>query len=99
MKGKRILALIVAILVLAGTGYGFWRWGNSPKESPYVTMPVQRGNITQVVSSTGTLQAVITVLVGSQISGTIDKLFADFNTKVKAGEVVDKMNKEKLQED
>ena len=96
MKGKRIFALIVAILVLAGTGYGFWRWGSSPKESPYVTMPVQRGNLTQVVSSTGTLQAVITVLVGSQISGTIDKLFADFNTKVKAGEVVAQLNQDKF---
>ena len=96
MKGKRIFALIVAILVLAGTGYGFWRWGSSPKESPYVTMPVQRGNVTQVVSSTGTLQAVITVLVGSQISGTIDKLFADFNTKVKAGQVVAQLNQDKF---
>ena len=96
MKGKRIFALLVAILVLAGTGYGFWRWGSSPKESPYVTMPVQRGNVTQVVSSTGTLQAVITVLVGSQISGTIDKLFADFNTKVKAGEVVAQLNQDKF---
>jgi HlyD family secretion protein len=96
MKGKRIFALIVAILVLAGTGYGFWRWGNSPKESPYVTMPVQRGNVTQVVSSTGTLQAVITVLVGSQVSGTIDKLFADFNSKVKAGQVVAQLNQDKF---
>jgi HlyD family secretion protein len=96
MKGKRIFALIVAILVLAGTGYGFWRWGNSPKESPYVTVPVQRGNVTQVVSSTGTLQAVVTVLVGSQISGTIDKLFADFNTKVKAGQVVAQLNQDKF---
>jgi HlyD family secretion protein len=96
MKGKRIFALIFAILVLAGTGYGFWRWGGSPKESPYVTMPVQRGNLTQVVSSTGTLQAVITVLVGSQISGTIDKLFADFNTKVKAGQVVAQLNQDKF---
>jgi HlyD family secretion protein len=96
MKGKRIFALVAAILVLAGTGYGFWRWGSSPKESPYVTMPVQRGNVTQVVSSTGTLQAVVTVLVGSQISGTIDKLFADFNTKVKAGEVVAQLNQDKF---
>jgi HlyD family secretion protein len=96
MKGKRIFALIVAILVLAGTGYGFWRWGNSPKESPYVTTLVQRGNVTQVVSSTGTLQAVVTVLVGSQISGTIDKLFADFNTKVKAGQVVAQLNQDKF---
>jgi HlyD family secretion protein len=96
MKGKRIFALVAAILVLAGTGYGFWRWGSSPKESPYVTTPVQRGNVTQVVSSTGTLQAVVTVLVGSQISGTIDKLFADFNTKVKAGEVVAQLNQDKF---
>jgi HlyD family secretion protein len=96
MKGKRIFALVAAILVLAGTGYGFWRWGSRPKESAYVTMPVQRGNVTQVVSSTGTLQAVITVLVGSQISGTIDKLFADFNTKVKAGEVVAQLNQDKF---
>ena len=56
MKGKRIIVLIGAILVLAGTGYGFWRWGSSPKESPYVTVQVQRGNVTQVVSSTGTLR-------------------------------------------
>ena len=96
MKGKRIFALVAAILVLAGTGYGFWRWGSRPKESAYVTMPVQRGNVTQVVSSTGTLQAVITVFVGSQISGTIDKLFADFNTKVKAGEVVAQLNQDKF---
>ena len=40
------------------------------------------------LSSTGTLQAVVTVQVGSQVSGTIDKLFADFNTKVNAGQVV-----------
>jgi len=96
MKGKRILALIVAMLVVAGTGYGFWRWGSGPKESPYVTMPVQRGNISQVVSSTGTLQAVVTVQVGSQVSGTIDKLFADFNTKVKAGQVVAQLNQDKF---
>ena len=34
MKGKRIFALIVAILVLAGTGYGFWRWGSAPRSHP-----------------------------------------------------------------
>jgi HlyD family secretion protein len=96
MKGKRILLPVVAILVLAGTGYGFWRWGNSPNESPYVTMPVQRGNISQVVSSTGTLQAVVTVLVGSQVSGTIDKLFADFNSKVTKDQIIAQLNQDKF---
>jgi HlyD family secretion protein len=96
MKHKRIFSLLGATLVLTGTGYGYWRWGSSPKESPYVTMPVQRGNINQVVASTGTLQAVVTVIVGSQVSGTIDKLFADFNTKVKAGQVVAQLNQDKF---
>jgi HlyD family secretion protein len=96
MTHKRISLFLIAILLLASTGYGFWRWRSSPKESPYVTMPVQRGNITQAVSSTGTLQAVVTVLVGSQVSGTIDKLFADFNTKVKAGQVVAQLNQDKF---
>lgn len=96
MKGKRVFLLLIALLLVAGTGYGFWRWGNGRKEVPYVTVPVQRGNITQVVSSTGTLQAVVTVLVGSQVSGTIDKLFADFNTKVKAGQIVAQLNQDKF---
>ena len=95
MKRKRML-LIVALLLLAGTGYGFWRIGSGAKESPYISMPVQRGDVTQVVSSTGTLQAVVTVLVGSQVSGTIDKLFADFNTKVKAGQIVTQLNQDKF---
>ena len=82
MKGKRILLPVVAILVLAGTEVRLLALGNSRQQvSLHVTMPVQRGNISQVVSSTGTLQAVVTVLVGSQVSGTIDKLFADFNSK------------------
>ena len=96
MRGKRFFLLVIAILVVAGTGYGFWRWGSSPKESPYVTVPAKRGDVTQVVSSTGTLQAVVTVQVGSQVSGTIEKLFADFNSKVKSGQVVAQLNQDKF---
>lgn len=77
-------------------GVGFWQLGDGAKEPPYVTTPAQKGNITQVVSSTGTLQAVITVQVGSQVSGTIEKLFADFNTKVKAGQIVAQLNQDKF---
>jgi HlyD family secretion protein len=59
-------------------------------------VPVSRGNVRQVVSSTGTLQAVVTVQVGSQVSGTIEKLLADFNTKVNAGQVVAQLNQDKF---
>ncbi|HEU4343730.1 MAG TPA: efflux RND transporter periplasmic adaptor subunit [Candidatus Binatia bacterium] len=96
MKAKKFLLTFVPLLLLGGMGYGFWRFGNNANESPYVTVPVTRGNITQAVSSTGTLQAVVTVQVGSQVSGTIEKLFADFNTKVKAGQVVAQLNQDKF---
>ncbi len=51
-------------------------------------MPVTRGAITQAVTATGTLNPVVNVQVGSQVSGNIQKLFVDFNSKVKAGDVV-----------
>jgi HlyD family secretion protein len=54
----------------------------------YQTAPVTRGPITQTVTATGTLNPVVNVQVGSQVSGNVQKLFADFNSKVKAGDVV-----------
>jgi HlyD family secretion protein len=54
----------------------------------YQTAPVTRGPLTQLVTATGTLNPVVNVQVGSQVSGNIQKLFADFNSKVKAGDVV-----------
>src|SRR5712672_1526299 len=54
----------------------------------YQTATVTRGAITQAVTATGTLNPVVNVQVGSQVSGNIVKLFVDFNSKVKAGDVV-----------
>src|SRR5437868_5622290 len=54
----------------------------------YQTATVTRGPITQLVTATGTLNPVVNVQVGSQVSGNIAKLFADFNSEVKAGQVV-----------
>ena len=54
----------------------------------YQTATVTRGPITQAVTATGTLNPVVNVQVGSQVSGNIQKLFVDFNSKVKAGQVV-----------
>jgi HlyD family secretion protein len=96
MNRKRILLIILTILVLAGTGYGFRLWSQGAKESPYISADVQKGNVTQVVTATGSLSAVITVQVGSQVSGAIDKLFADFNSKVKKDQVVAQINQDKF---
>ena len=88
MRFKKTIIAIVLLMAAGGAGYAYWRMGNEPKEPAYLTTPVAKANIRQVVSSTGTLQAVTTVLVGSQVSGTIAKLNADFNSKVKKGQVV-----------
>ena len=96
MKRKKVLLTTAALLLAGGAGFAYWRMGGDSVEAPFVTTPVQRGNITQVVSSTGTLQAGVTVQVGSQVSGTIVKLFANFNSKVKAGEVVAQLNQDKF---
>jgi len=88
MKFKRSIITVVLLLAAAGAAYAYWRMGSAPKEPAYLTAPVTKANIRQVVSSTGTLQAVTTVLVGSQVSGTIAKLNADYNSKVTKGQVV-----------
>lgn len=96
MKRTRVVVIAVAFCLAGLAGVAFWRFGNGGQESPYMTTPVQKGDITQVVTATGSLSAVITVQVGSQISGTIEKLNADFNSKVKAGQVVAQLNQDKF---
>jgi HlyD family secretion protein len=96
MKLKKLVFTVVALFLVGGAGFAYWRMGNSTKESPYLTVMVSRGNVRQVVSSTGTLQAVVTVIVGSQVSGTIAKLSADFNTKVTKGQVVAELDQSKF---
>jgi len=77
-------ALLVALLV-AG-----WYWWNGDQQPPvtYKTAKIERGTVAQVVTATGTINPVITVQVGSQVSGIIQALFADFNSVVKAGQVM-----------
>lgn len=62
--------------------------GNTEKQSDYVTLNISHGDLRQVVSATGEIQPVNTVNVGSQVSGTIDNLYVDFNTKVKKGDLL-----------
>ena len=87
-SNSRKLIFILALLLIAGGG-GWWYWKQqSATEVTYQTIPVTRGDITQAVTATGTLNPVLNVQVGSQISGNIQKLFADYNSPVKAGQVV-----------
>ena len=88
MKYKKPIITVIFLLAVGSAAYAYWRFGSETKEPTFLTAQVTRANIRQVVSSTGTLQAVTTVLVGSQVSGTIAKLNADYNSKVKKGQIV-----------
>jgi HlyD family secretion protein len=82
-----MIATLVALLVAGGGAW--WWWTARGAEAPqYQTALVTRGALTQVVTATGQLNPVVSVQVGSQISGIIQKLFADFNSQVKAGQVI-----------
>ena len=84
---KRPLPLAVAILALLLAGLLFSRCRSSSGRR-FQTVAVSRGPITQAVTATGTLNPVQNVQVGSQVSGNIQKLFVDFNSAVKAGQVI-----------
>lgn len=89
-KPRRLWLPLVALLVLALAAVAGWRaWQESHKPvSPYRTARVTRGDLVQTVSATGTLNPVLVVSVGTQVSGTVKKLYVDFNSQVKAGQVL-----------
>jgi HlyD family secretion protein len=77
---------VVSVLAVAGIcGYFFLQ---KPPKAEYKTLKVERGSIVSSVTATGTLNAVVTVQVGTQVSGTISKLYVDFNSKVAKGQAI-----------
>jgi HlyD family secretion protein len=81
---------IVTLLVLAALGgAGWWYYSSRQQSGPeYQTVAVSRGDLTQAVTATGQLGPVLNVQVGSQISGIVKKLFADFNSVVTSNQVI-----------
>ncbi|HEV3008351.1 MAG TPA: HlyD family efflux transporter periplasmic adaptor subunit [Burkholderiales bacterium] len=86
MKRAAVLALIV--VAIAGGGWYWVQSRNGDAELRYRVAKVERGALAAVVVASGTLNAVTTVQVGSQISGQVKEIFADFNTAVKKDQVI-----------
>lgn len=86
---SRSLYLIGTLVVLAAVAVGYV-WWKDPFKSPaeYRLSKIERGAITAVVSATGTLNPVVSVQVGSQVSGQLKELYADFNSMVKKGQLI-----------
>jgi HlyD family secretion protein len=86
MRGKLLLTVILLLGASATVGYLYYSRRQLPPN--YLTARVERGRIATTVNATGTLNAVITVQVGSQVSGTIQKLFVDYNSRVTEGQII-----------
>jgi len=91
----RIIGILVLVALFIGVGGVAWL--RSEKSPKYRTAPVERGEITATISASGTLNAVITVQVGSQISGKIKHLYADFNSRVEKGQLIARIDPDTLE--
>ena len=83
---KTVIVILAAVAVL-GAGWYFWH-RSADKTPEYTTVSVARGDVVQVVTATGDIEPVLNVNVSSQISGIISKLFVDWNSPVKEGQVL-----------
>jgi HlyD family secretion protein len=92
LKKYGLAGALVALLVITG-GIAAGLWGIGTKgHAQYVTVLAARGAITRTVSATGTVNPVLTIIVGSYVSGVIQSLSCDYNTEVKAGQVCAKID-------
>src|SRR5258705_13837908 len=85
---RRRWVVAAAVLVVALGGLWWWRSRAAGAAPKYRTAEVDQGSIESVVSATGMIRPVVQVEVGSQVSGTVQKLFADYNSRVKAGQII-----------
>jgi HlyD family secretion protein len=92
---KKWLLFVGFLVIVVFTGVILLRDGEQAAQ--YKTAKVERGEITATVSATGKVNAVVTVQVGSQVSGTIQRLFADFNSSVKKDQIVAQIDPSLLQ--
>jgi HlyD family secretion protein len=85
----RRLKWLILLVVLGGLGVGGWYWfAGGNRAQSYRTASVERGELVSTISATGTLNAVVTVQVGTQVSGTIQQILVDFNSPVKKGQLI-----------
>ncbi len=91
---KKLLLAAAAAAVLASAGYYLYSMKSAGEKGVYVTSEVKRGDITSYVSATGTLTPKVSVIVGTEVSGTIRELAVDNNSVVKKGQVLIKLDQD-----
>lgn len=99
MKKSIIKKSVAALVVLAAVGIGIYYYidsRNAPFQVSYETAKVEKATIGNSVTATGTIEAVTSVDVGTQVSGLIDKIYVDYNSTVKKGQVIAELDKTNL---
>jgi HlyD family secretion protein len=96
-KTKFIVFVLIGLLIVGTLGYFYIFPKESKSQFKYVTKPLKKGNLTIIVTATGYIQPVEEVKVGSEISGTIEKVFVDYNDIVKKGQILAQIDKTKYQ--
>lgn len=89
---RKSLRWLMILVLVAGGGAAYMFWQQQPEKPQYVTAAVTRGNVARTINTTGTVNPVVTVEVGTYVSGRIQSVSCDFNTQVKAGQVCAKLD-------
>lgn len=95
MNKKKTIILVAAILLAVILGYALLG-GDKDIEIQVKTVPVQKGDVTTLVTATGTIEPITQVDVGTQVSGTIEKVYVDYNSIVKEGQLIAELDKTTL---
>jgi HlyD family secretion protein len=93
---KKLITIVVLLIAIGAAG-AFYYANRGEKEPTITTVKTSRGDIVDGVGATGTLQAVTTVTVGTQVSGIVQEMYADFNSIVKKGQVIARLDPSLLQ--
>ncbi|MDP3513870.1 MAG: efflux RND transporter periplasmic adaptor subunit, partial [Sulfuritalea sp.] len=89
MKTRSLIIFLLSLAAVGGGTYAAWRSYGAPADAPkFKLAKVESGPLTAVVSATGTLNPVVSVQVGSQVSGQIKEILVDFNSPVKSGQLI-----------
>ena len=97
-KGKRIVSItVIAAIVVAAVLLIVFGKNSEKNKLVYETAPVTYGNVSKSVTATGTIEPVTEVEVGTQVSGIIDKIYVDYNSIVKEGQLIAEMDKVTLE--
>jgi HlyD family secretion protein len=89
---KKAIVSLLVVGVIGASGYAYYHYKETGPKFTVNTAVVSRGDVVDTVGATGTLQAVTTVQVGTQVSGTISELHADFNSLVRKGQVLARLD-------